>query len=474
MDKATVRLLVIGLSMAAIFVFAFGGRYTLAQYGNWPLQSLATINRNSLSSAVLYVLSFAALFGLYWLGARLRVTPTRSAWLILGGGAVLFNAVLLPMYPLDAADIYDYIIRGRMSAVYSLNPMRDAPVQVRSDPFYPFAAWREATSAYGPAWEVMAALTSRVAGDDRFVNVIAFKLLACLAYGLIAVLMGLTLHQIAPERAWSGVYLFAWNPLMIYVAGGSGHNDLWLSACVMGSLFLLYQRAYIYAALAAVFGALVKFIPVLLLPIVAIVAWRELHGKRRLPIFALGIALCGLAAVGFFAPFWTGLDSLAIDRRARMFTGSVATLARQALMPALGEDGSGALVRGIALAVFALFFVWQLVELVRSRQDTLKPVRVLTTMLLFYLMVAAIWFQLWYLAWVVPLAALLDDTPVRRLTLLFSYTVTWQPLLYNYVTLRTDGWMPLPWRDLIPVAVVIGIPWIYGCKLIADWLKFRR
>src|SRR5258708_10926313 len=45
---------------------------------------------------------------------------------------------------------------------------------------------------------------------------------------------------------------------------------------------------------------------------------------------------------------------------------------------------------------------------------------------------------------------------MRRLTLLLSYLVSWQTFLYNYVTLRPGNWAPLPWRDLIPVAVGVG------------------
>src|SRR5262245_40666546 len=119
---APVRLGAVGAAMASIFFFEFGGRYTLAIYGRLANQSLATLNGNSLSSALAYIASFAALFGLYWLGARWLTGRTFRLWLIVGGGAILFNLVLLPMVPFDAADIYDYIIRGRMTAFYGLNP----------------------------------------------------------------------------------------------------------------------------------------------------------------------------------------------------------------------------------------------------------------------------------------------------------------------------------------------------------------
>src|SRR5260221_11323946 len=449
------RLAVVGLAIVAIYFVIFGGRYPLARYWRFPLQSLATLNRNSLDSALWYIGSFAALFGLYWLGASLLKQPSFRLWLIMGGGAVLFNLALLPMLPFDAADIYDYIIRGRMTAFYGLNPMKDVPTQVANDPLYRYSAWHEATSAYGPAWESIAALLARVAGSDPTTNVIVFKLLFCAGYAGTAILIGLTLHTIAPERALLGAYLFAWNPLTPYFAGGNGHNDMVMAACIMLSLFCLARRWYVGSALAAIVGALIKFVPLLLLPVIAIIMWRELRGTARFKTFSVAILLCGATIIAFYLPYWTGIESLAIDRRERLFTGSVGTLIRQALEPMLGTTTSGIVVSTVALGLFSLFYVWQLVRLSHDR-DPLHTARILTQTLLFYLLAATIWFQPWYVVWVLPVAVLLDDSPARRLTLWFSYLVTWQPLLYNYVTLRYNGWMPLPWRDLIPVSVVMG------------------
>jgi hypothetical protein len=159
------------------------------------------LNNLSASGAFLYVFGFVALFGLYWLGLRRGLrAPTQAHWIIVAGFAVVFSLALLPMYPADAADVYDYVLRGRMTTLYGLNPMRDLPTQARFDPFYDFASLREQPSAYGPAWEVLAALASRLAGDDRNTNVIVFKFVSVVGYGLIGRLIGLTLRRVAPRR----------------------------------------------------------------------------------------------------------------------------------------------------------------------------------------------------------------------------------------------------------------------------------
>ncbi len=474
----SVLLAVSGLLTTAIFYFAFTRRYTLAAYGRLPNQSTATLNNMAPEGALIYALSFLALFGLYWLVMRRLIhPPTRVQWLLIAGFAVVFNVALLPMYPADAADIYDYIIRGRMSAVYGLNPLHDVPNQVRNDPFYSLSAWHDVSSAYGPAWEAVASLTSRIVGDDYTANVVGFKLVAVLGYLLTALFIGLTLRELAPRRTILGVFLFAWNPFVVYLTGSGGHNDTLMTACMLFSVYCLARRWYAASTLGALLGALVKFIPIVMIPIIAVVALRELRGAARIRYVLVSAVAGALLLGGFFGPYWTGLETLSIERRGSMFTGSAATLLRQLLSPtydgrldeSVNTPHTNMLLQRVALALLGAFYLAQLIDVYESR-DRFQPIRAVTAVLLFYLLVSCLWFQSWYVAWLIAFAALLDNNPTRRLVLYFSYTVTWQPILYNYLTLRPDGWAPIPWRDLVPITGVMGPIWGY---VIWTWLADR-
>ncbi|MEP7286611.1 MAG: glycosyltransferase family 39 protein [Chloroflexota bacterium] len=470
--SATTWLIISGLLMSVIFHMAFATRYSLSNDADKPLQSIATLNNFSADGAFLYVAGFAALFGLYWLAMRYGMRPpTQTQWLLVGVFALSFNILLLPMYPADAADIYDYILRGRMSATYKLNPMVDTPNEIATDPFYDFAAptWHNSPSAYGPAWEMLAAVGSRITGDENIPNVIIFKLISVIGYALTALFIGLTLRFVAPRRALVGVTLFAWNPLVVYMTAGTGHNDAVMTACIALSIYCLMRRWYVGSTVAAVLGALVKFIPILLVPIIAIVALRQLRGSTRLRYLALSALLCTVLVVSIYGPFWNGMSTLGIDRRTGLYTGSVETLARQTLGPLLdGQIGSPSqtpntnqVITLAVLVLFGAFYVNQLWRIYSASlaADPVYPVRTIAYVLLFYLLVTCTWFQPWYVLWVVPLAALLDNTPLRRLIVYYSYFATWQSFLYNYVTLRPSGFAPLPWRDLLPIAVVQFTAW---------------
>ncbi|MCC7448101.1 MAG: hypothetical protein IT324_11840 [Anaerolineae bacterium] len=479
---AATLLIISGVLTAAIYTLAFTRRYSLAEFGSQPLQLTATLSRLAPEAALIYIGSFAALFGLYWIGLRWGLRPpTRSRWALVIGFGLIFNVLLLPMYPADAADVYDYVLRGRMATVHGLNPMRDTPLRVPQDPFFQFASFRDQPSAYGPLWEMLATAGSRIAGDDFTRNVIVFKLIAVIGYAVIAGLIALTLRILAPRRALTGVYLFMWNPLVVYLTGSGGHNDTVMMVFVMLSVYLLARRWYATSVVAAVAGALIKFIPILIVPIVAIMAWRQLSREQVIRQAILAAVASAAIVLLSYGPYWVGGQDIAsnVSRRTQMYTGSFPTLARQWIAPLTdgiaGESAqtpkASSYVQYAALALLGVFYLFQL-EAVWNDSTPFRAIRAITMTLAFHLLVTVTWFQPWYVIWLVALGALLDNTPLRRMIMLFSFFALWQPILYYFVTLRPGNWSPQPWRDLVPVAVVVGTSWLYvGWFWLSTWLR---
>jgi hypothetical protein len=320
--------------------------------------------------------------------------------------------------------------------------------------------------------------------SDRTVNVIAFKLVSIAAYALAALLIALTLRRIAPRRVLVGLYLWMWNPLVVYMTAATGHNDSLMVACMLAAVYLVSRRWYVAGTLAVVLGALVKFIPVLLLPLIVIAAFRALGWRRWLRYLVVSGGLGALLVVGAYAPYWHGWDTLRTERRESMYSGSVATVVRELLIPVFDQAPieaapsktpiTNALLANGTLILFGLFFAAQLREVWRDPQP-LTLIRIAARLLLFYLLVVSLWFHAWYVLWVLALVALLEDTPIRRLIMMFSYLVTWQAFLYNYLAITTKGGLWLPWLDLVPVSIYMGCAWLYsGWYQLTTRLQKRR
>jgi hypothetical protein len=483
-------LLACGLALAALYHAAFAQPYSLEQFGARPRQSIGTLTNFSNDAAYRYIGGMAALFVVYAVGLRLIVRQSaalpagRQVWgVVIVAGAVGFCLALLPMYPVDASDIYDYILRGRMSAVYDLNPLRDLPTRIPDDPFFQFTSWRRVPSAYGPVWELIAHGISALTSDlSRNPQVIAYKLAAVAGYALTALFIVLTLRQIAPRRTLIGAYLFLWNPLVVYMTAGTGHNDAVMTACVAFALYCVSRRWFVLATLGALLGVMVKFIPALLLPFIALAAWRTLGGRRRRRFTLLSAVLGGALLIALYAPYWHGWDTIRAERRAFMLTGSVAAVARQWLMPILdgqtdlttparSTPNATALVANGTLALFGLIYAVELARLWRT-PDPAAVIGAAGRAIFAYLLIASIWFHAWYVIWLIGIVALLDDTPTRRLALWFSYLVTWQALLYNHFAWETRSGAWLPWLDLIPVALYMGVT--YALIIRFHWKAMER
>jgi len=332
------------ISLISLVSYFFGLLlpYNLFTLGLKPLINIAKLTRGDALAQVRFILTFAALSGLYYLAWRLcRNVQSRRAWIVLLIGALTINIAMLFLYPIDAADIFDNIIRGRITAAHGGNPFYDTPIQFVSDPLVYYAAWRKSTSAYGPLWELLAAAVSRVVGEGKLINVLGFKIVGVAFYFGCIILIAAVLKRHAPERALQGACLFALNPLVIYETAGNGHNDIVMVFFIVLAMYAATRNWFTFAAVAVTAGALVKFIPALLLPIVITAGLRAQPDMRaRARYLIVTLLTCAVLAVVAYAPFWKGGDLLAIQRREGLFTSSLPAVLQAQLESSMGVDAS--------------------------------------------------------------------------------------------------------------------------------------
>ncbi len=376
MRNPTIQLGALATASALIYILAFVGRYSLIEWWSVPQQTIAKISDHDPLSAVTYLLALSALFLIYALAIRIVQRNSSAAmWRVAIAGAIAFNAILLLLYPVDAADIFDNIIHGRMQAYYGANPFYQAAIEFQPDRFFDYAAWHYYPSAYGPGWEWIAAQVARVAGDDIIANVIAFKLVGVFAYAATIALIVLTLRQYARDRALYGALFFAWNPMVLYATAGNGHNDAVMVMFIALGFYFHARKHFTAAMIALTAGALIKFIPALLLPIIVLAALKQLRAWRARVIFLLStVAACSFLVATAYAPFWRGGDVLGLARRSDLFTTSLPALIQVTLEPSVGESFSGQLAIGTALVLLGAWIVRQMRVVWQSRDVPCRDV----------------------------------------------------------------------------------------------------
>jgi hypothetical protein len=375
------------------------------------------------------------------------ISSPRLRWLIIAT-PIVAALLMIFFYPLTSTDIYDLTFRAHITNRGG-NPLTDLPCSYRftivtscdpsldnsplsRDHLYAFVAWFRDPSPYGPAWELLAAFANLIAGADLLANLFAFKLVAILSLAACVALVVAIAQQVGspPLRAY---YIFAASPLVLFDAIGNGHNDLTLvAALLLGVLFLL--RGWLWAALPAfAFGVLIKFIPLLLLPLVLVYAVRRLGWANSLRQFAIGAGLSLALVVAFYAPFWRGWQSIAPLQRTALFTNSLAAIGVK-IANFFGLQLG--ISRTIALALAALFTIalilWHMRRLWQTPSQQLDTAIIESSadLLLYFAAFALAWWQPWYFLWALPFLAL-RPSGGRLLVLVAIYVIAFMYYFSN-------------------------------------------
>jgi hypothetical protein len=333
----------------------------------------------------------------------------------LSGRAVLMtiaalHALVLLAPPLLSTDIFSYQAYARMGALYGANPYLHGPYAIALDPLYPFigAKWVSTPTAYGP---IFTAFSYVLAPLSIAASALAYKAVAAISSLVIVALVwnAARLRGLDPVRAAALVGL---NPLIVLYAVGGGHNDLLMLAAVAAGVYLMLRHRERLGGASIVLATGIKLTGGLYAAFALVGGPRPRTPERRRDMMVgSGIAAAFVALVGF-AAFGTGpLHMLATVQKGQSegdwhsLSGFFSTT--------LGLEAVGHVV-GLALAgVFAVVLVWLLRRVWRGELDWIDGAGWATAVLL---VTASALFP-WYVAWLMPFAALASDRRLWRVAI---------------------------------------------------------
>ena len=365
-----------------------------------------------LGSAGLTVV-MAAMFASYVVTVRAanRLTPL----LVLGAIAAL-QAVILLAPPLFSTDVFSYQFYGRIGGIYGANPYLAGPVAFHFDQLYPFlgSKWVQTPTVYGP---LFTALSYLLAPLSIPANVFAYKAIAAVSSLAIVALVwnGARLRGIDPVKAAALVGL---NPLIVVYSVGGGHNDLLMLAPLLAGIVLLLQRRDRLGAGSIVAAAAIKVTAGLLLPFAVAGARGPLYQTRRRDLLiGAGVSAAALAAFAFVM-FGTGplhlpgtIEYVQGKGNWQSIPGFIGTR--------LGLGAVGHPMALILSALFAVALAWLIWRVWRGEIDWIAGAGWATVALL----VSAGSLLPWYVAWLMPLAALGRDGRLWRVSIVLTCVI---------------------------------------------------
>lgn len=251
-----VALLVLGVASGSLYVW---GR-DLHRFTQW----LAAYISLFIGQLGFYVV--ACYVVLRWADRSSRAARWATIGLVIFFAAG-FRAVLVPQRPYLSSDVYRYVWDGHVQAK-GINPYRNVPEalelsSLRDDRIFPNINLedRQWLSPYPPVAQIVFVAVSRI----RPLSVTAFKA-AMSSFDLITVLLlmlVLARSGLDPARA----IIFAWHPLAIFEGSHSGHIEAVFIAFLALALWAWSERKHALTGIALALATLVKFYPVLLLPV---------------------------------------------------------------------------------------------------------------------------------------------------------------------------------------------------------------
>ncbi|HVW46842.1 MAG TPA: polyprenol phosphomannose-dependent alpha 1,6 mannosyltransferase MptB [Solirubrobacterales bacterium] len=347
------------------------------------------------------IAAFVAMFASY--AVAIRAADKLSPRTVLIAILVL-HAIVLLAPPLFSSDVFSYAAYGRMGALYDANPYLHGPSAIPLAGLHPLigARWLSTPSAYGP---LFTALSYLLVPFDIAANVVAYKLVAA-ASSLVLILLvwrAASLRGVSPVRA---AVLVGLNPVIVLYGVGGGHNDLMMLAILAAGLYVLIQERERRGGALIVAATAVKLTAGLLLPF-ALAGRCRGEGRARTRV-AVGAALGGVAvaalAFAFFGTAPLRLPSILEGIQSEGGPHSIVGF----LLAAVGvEPVPRPLSVGLTL-VFIGIVAWLLRKVWIGEMDWIVGAGWATAALL----VTTGFLVPWYVAWLLPLAALSSD---RRL-----------------------------------------------------------
>jgi len=472
-SRAKARLLVLGLLSLVVYAVAFTLPYPLGHLAAQGAPAdIGAISGYEVGAAARYVGSLIVLFVLYGaaiVAARDSLTGVcppgtgpakprdhrQALWIVFGVGAAA--AILLSLvYPYAAADVFLYVVRGRVLGVFGLNSSLMPPDHTPLQGYLPFASeWAAVPSPYGPVWEWIAAGLARVGERNLATSLLAFKGWAALCYLGSGLLVSNILRREQPTGHLSGLVAMMWNPLVLLETMAMGHNDIFMVFFVLLALWFMAHGQHWGIYVALTLGALVKYVPLMLVPPTLIWVWRRVPNRVFWKHLLGGLLVALLLAALIWWPLWPGWHDLPFLKqmnRGHFSLGTWIVLLLRKIFP-----GGNFYIAGmwVTRAAFALAYARIIASALvgRGRLAELYE-RILYAWLLF----GAFAFGYWSITWLVALMPFQRRRQVWLRIALFCFAGLFSVALYTY----GDAWFSGHMWDLqlIGGIVVFGLPWL--------------
>jgi hypothetical protein len=435
----------------------------------WPARALDLAHLPRSDRPLVFVGLMIALV-LLWVGAIYLVRRDRGKALtaVIAGGFGLFALMFVFTPAFMSRDVFSYIFYGRALSVYHANPFVLIPHARPHDVFYPLIGWKFSASVYGPVFNYLSWLVTKIAGNNVAANVLGFKVMAFAFYAACLPMVYWITKRLTPGKENMALAITTWCPILVMHTLGGAHNDLIMVAFVLAG-YLLYRKGYLLAGIAVVAVAVaVKLIGVFALAPMLVLYVRDKNGAPLKRLVA-GVAACVGVVVVLYAPFLKNLNVFRTTGQmsSRYSTSSIPKLFSFWFVKAGGRSAAAnSSAHLLFLAIAAILGILLLLNVKDYRSMTLCAG---SLVLVWFL--TATYVLPWYLALGLVMAALTGWNATTGALIAAAAIFT----MYHIQTTRGAG--PVYYLSIPLLAVLVIWTVIFGAgeiQLLNNWRGQRK
>jgi glycosyltransferase involved in cell wall biosynthesis len=311
-------------------------------------------------------------------------------------GIVALLALLT--FPVCSQDQSWNLLMSKGFVRYGINPYLTTLEKIPANSWFSFInVWGNFVMTHGPLSVYIFSIP--VLLFDNFYYALLFLKLISLSSLIVCFVLHskiMFLMGVRDTVASKNTCFFLLNPFLIINTVLTVHNDIFIALTVLLFTLLLLQRRYILSSLMLFVGALVKYIPLILIPLLLYKIWTD----RRLTLYkktwnsAVGLLLGGALSFILYLPFLKGIKNVT-----SLFSGLRAQYTFDAfpdmsvftsfMLYKLGLYGS--YLRTISLVSATILSIY-----LAYKKKILESVYVPLLIPVFF---GNLWFQPWYLLW---------------------------------------------------------------------------
>ena len=245
------------------------------------LQQIGYFNRPQ--ATIIFALIIFISFILFVFNLILALKGSISIRFILISTAIS-TLVLFFSYPFLSSDLFNYIFDAKILLTYHANPYTHKALDFPQDDWIRFMRWTHRYSPYGPIWLLISLIPSLIGFGKFITTLFAFKIFIGIFHLLNTWLIYKILKIINPKQQNLGTAMYGLNPIFLIEGVANAHNDVMLATFILLSVYLFALKKSSLSIFANLTGTLVKYIPLLNLPILLLFTFKKIGNAKTLII----------------------------------------------------------------------------------------------------------------------------------------------------------------------------------------------